>query len=101
MKNPEHESGYFEDCSDVEIVFEENAAGDERKCDSGSYGLSKLDVTDSPASPEPAEEEQHHDGGSCCYYLHKFFFFFMGMMEFLARHVFRGKFLGCYFEIFF
>ncbi|XP_015125909.1 ribosomal protein S6 kinase alpha-5 isoform X1 [Diachasma alloeum] len=66
MKNPEHESGYFEDGSDVEIVFEENAVGDERKWGSGSYGLSKairqLDVTDSPASPEPVEDEQNQNG---------------------------------------
>lgn len=70
MKNPEHESGYFEDGSDVEIVYEENINSDDRKCESGTYGLSKairqLDVTDSPASPKPVSEK-NDDGGR---YLH-------------------------------
>lgn len=70
MKNPEHESGYFEDGSDVEIIFEENPSSDDnRKCKkSGSYELSKairqLDVTDSPASPEPASKNHYDDGGT-------------------------------------
>lgn len=67
MKNPEHESGYFEDGSDVEIVFEDNIVGDEKKYGSGSYGLSKairqLDVTDSPASPEPTTMKKIDDEG--------------------------------------
>ncbi|XP_057323116.1 ribosomal protein S6 kinase alpha-5-like isoform X1 [Microplitis mediator] len=65
-KISEHESGYFEDGSDVEIVFEDNSAGDGRKWGSGSSGLSKairkLDVTDSPASPDPVSQERSDDG---------------------------------------
>ncbi|KAK2582151.1 hypothetical protein KPH14_004511 [Odynerus spinipes] len=55
MKNPEHESGYFEDGSDgsdVEANVEEIIIDEERKCGSAScYGLTKaihgLDVRDS------------------------------------------------------
>lgn len=61
MKNPEHESGYFEDGSDVEIASEEHPTGEEKKWCSESYGLTKaineLDVRDSPASPDPVVEE--------------------------------------------
>ncbi|XP_044577160.1 ribosomal protein S6 kinase alpha-5-like isoform X1 [Cotesia glomerata] len=65
-KISEHESGYFEDGSDVEIVFEDTSIGDGRKWGSGSSGLSKairkLDVTDSPASPDPVSQEKIDDG---------------------------------------
>lgn len=51
MKNPEHESGYFEDGSDVEINVEEVVITKEGKCVSGYYGLTRaiheLDVRDS------------------------------------------------------
>ena len=68
MKNPEHESGYFEDGSDVEITSEEHPIGEERKWCSGSYGLTKaiheLDVRDSPASPDPVTQEHHCQRGT-------------------------------------
>ncbi|KAG7198898.1 hypothetical protein KM043_015719 [Ampulex compressa] len=55
MKNPEHESGYFEDGSDVETTVEETIIVEGRKCGSACYGLAKaihgLDVRD---STEPA-----------------------------------------------
>ncbi|KAF7415001.1 hypothetical protein HZH68_003490 [Vespula germanica] len=54
MKNPEHESGYFEDGSDgsdVEVNVEETIVDEDRKCGSACYGLTKaihsLDVRDS------------------------------------------------------
>lgn len=72
MKNPEHESGYFEDGSDVEIIGESERstiAGGRGTCkwNSGSAGsggsggscslakaINDLDVSDSPASPQAA-----------------------------------------------
>lgn len=44
-KNPEHESGYFEDGSDVETIVEEPIVIEERNYGSTCYGLSK-DVDD-------------------------------------------------------
>ncbi|XP_015429232.1 PREDICTED: ribosomal protein S6 kinase alpha-5 [Dufourea novaeangliae] len=58
MKNPEHESGYFEDGSDVEITVEETTVAEERKYGSACYGLAKaihsLDVRD---SSEPVSDD--------------------------------------------
>lgn len=64
MKNPEHESGYFEDGSDVEIIGESDqtsaigARGIKWNVSGGSAGscslakaINELDVSDSPASP--------------------------------------------------
>ncbi|KOC68480.1 Ribosomal protein S6 kinase alpha-5 [Habropoda laboriosa] len=61
MKNPEHESGYFEDGSDVETNVEEaNVITGERKYVSTCYGLTKaiheLDVRDS-SEPVPDHYE--------------------------------------------
>ncbi|XP_043250460.1 ribosomal protein S6 kinase alpha-5-like isoform X1 [Colletes gigas] len=58
MKNPEHESGYFEDGSDVETAVEETIVTEERKYGSASYCLAKaihsLDVRD---SSEPVSDD--------------------------------------------
>lgn len=61
MKNRVHESGYYED-SDLEVVYEEYVVCDDMRCDSGSYGslstaITYLEVTDSPASPDPEPDE--------------------------------------------
>ncbi|XP_014609105.1 PREDICTED: ribosomal protein S6 kinase alpha-5 isoform X1 [Polistes canadensis] len=66
MKNPEHESGYFEDGSDgsdVEVNVEETIVDEDRKCGSAScYGLTKaihgLDVRDS--QEHLANGYEHH-----------------------------------------
>lgn len=78
MKNPEHESGYFEDGSDVEIISEENntsCAADKKKkstWDSGSCSIERaineLDVRDSPASPEP--NNKSHNRGTYIIQIH-------------------------------
>lgn len=58
MKNPEHESGYFEDGSDVEAAVEETIVTEERKYGSACYCLAKaihsLDVRD---SSEPVSDD--------------------------------------------
>lgn len=62
MKNPEHESGYFEDGSDVETTVEttveKTIVPEERKHGSACYGLAKaihsLDVRD---SSEPVSDD--------------------------------------------
>ncbi|XP_033329616.2 ribosomal protein S6 kinase alpha-5 isoform X2 [Megalopta genalis] len=55
VKNPEHESGYFEDGSDVENIVEEAVVAEETKRGSTCYGLAKaidgLDVRDSAGEP--------------------------------------------------
>ncbi|XP_034187998.1 ribosomal protein S6 kinase alpha-5 isoform X1 [Osmia lignaria lignaria] len=60
MKNPEHESGYFEDGSDVETVAEETTVAEERKYGSSCYGLARgihqLDVGDT-SDPVPDHYE--------------------------------------------
>ncbi|CAK9811268.1 Ribosomal protein S6 kinase alpha-5 [Anthophora plagiata] len=60
MKNPEHESGYFEDGSDVETNVEEANVTGERKYASTCYGSTKaiheLDVRDT-SEPVPEHYE--------------------------------------------
>ncbi|CAL7938824.1 unnamed protein product [Xylocopa violacea] len=60
MKNPEHESGYFEDGSDVETNVEEAIIVEERKYATTCYGLTKaiheLGVRDS-SEPVPDRYE--------------------------------------------
>lgn len=67
-KNSEHESGYFEDGSDVEErrrtakQSAESSGWSSSSC-SRSCGLTKaineLDVRDSPASPDPDDDEEY------------------------------------------
>ena len=69
-KNSEHESGYFEDGSDVEERLRtakqsaESSGWSSSSC-SRSCGLAKaiheLDVRDSPASPDPDDEDRQSD----------------------------------------
>lgn len=65
MKNPEHESGYFEDGSDVDIASEEHPIGEEKKWCSESFtkAIDELDVRESPASPDPVTQEHHCNKG--------------------------------------
>ncbi|KAL2717534.1 ribosomal protein S6 kinase alpha-5-like isoform X1 [Vespula squamosa] len=69
MKNPEHESGYFEDGSDgsdVEVNVEETIVDEDRKCGSACYGLTKaihsLDVRDSHEHLANGYEDRSNGG---------------------------------------
>lgn len=71
MKNPEHESGYFEDGSDgsdVEVNVEETIVDEDRKCGSACYGLTKaihsLDVRDSHEHLANGYEDRSNGGMS-------------------------------------
>lgn len=56
-KNPEHESGYFEDGSDVETIVEEPIVIEERNYGSTCYTLSKdIDDFDMRDFNEPAPD---------------------------------------------
>lgn len=66
MKNPEHESGYFEDGSDLETTVEETIVTEERKYGSACYGLAKaihsLDVRDSSEPVSDHYEDRFNRG---------------------------------------
>lgn len=66
MKNPEHESGYFEDGSDVETTVEETVVTEEKKFGSACYGLTKaihgLGVRDSSEPVSDGYEDRLNRG---------------------------------------
>lgn len=71
MKNPEHESGYFEDGSDVETNVEEAIVAEERKYASTCYGLAKaiheLDVRDSSEPVPDNYQDRLNRGTTRCF----------------------------------
>lgn len=72
-KNPEHESGYFEDGSDVETIVEEPIVIEERNYGSTCYTLSKdIDDFDMRDFNEPAPDYDEDRGTTREYFPRKY-----------------------------
>lgn len=67
MKDPEHESGYFEDGSDIEMCAEETVVTEEWDCHASNHGFAKavheLDAAD-PSEPVPDHYEDRLNRGT-------------------------------------